>query len=340
MKILYGIQGTGNGHISRAGAILPELCKHATVHTLISGSSNEFAGGFPTDYRVSGLGFSFGKNGGIDYRDSLAKARPAELLQDVQNLPVEQYDLIISDFEPVSAWAGKLKNIPVLALSHQAAFLSEKSPRPVVRQFWGEILFRNYAPANSYFGFHFEAYDQQVFTPIIRQDVRALSPAEGEHITIYLPAYSPEKLMPCLKQLERPVHLFTKHQNHHSTEKNVQVIPVDGELYLSSLESCKAVVCGAGFESPSEALYLGKRLICIPMSGQYEQQCNAAALRMKGVSVLSSAYDHLHEHLNELLKQPAPAPVAYPDIIPDVVQQVLEYAENPTGETQRKGLRA
>ena len=37
MRILYGIQGTGNGHISRALEVLPYLKKKASVDILISG---------------------------------------------------------------------------------------------------------------------------------------------------------------------------------------------------------------------------------------------------------------------------------------------------------------
>jgi uncharacterized protein (TIGR00661 family) len=46
------------------------------------------------------------------------------------------------------------------------------------------------------------------------------------------------------------------------------------------------VLCGAGFETPAEALYLKKKLMVIPMRGQYEQQCNAAALQKMGVPVI------------------------------------------------------
>jgi uncharacterized protein (TIGR00661 family) len=45
-------------------------------------------------------------------------------------------------------------------------------------------------------------------------------------------------------------------------------------------------LCGAGFEGPAEALYLGKKLLAIPMHTQYEQQCNAAALADLGVPVI------------------------------------------------------
>ena len=46
------------------------------------------------------------------------------------------------------------------------------------------------------------------------------------------------------------------------------------------------MLCGAGFETPAEALYLKKKLLVIPMKNQYEQQCNAEALKKLGVPVL------------------------------------------------------
>jgi hypothetical protein len=37
MNILFAIQGTGNGHLSRAQDIYPELLKYGNVDVLISG---------------------------------------------------------------------------------------------------------------------------------------------------------------------------------------------------------------------------------------------------------------------------------------------------------------
>lgn len=324
MNILYGIQGTGNGHISRAGAILPELRKYARVHTLISGNSNETANGIQPDFRLHGIGFTFGKKGGIDFADTISRLRPATLLNNILDLPLEQYDLIISDFEPVTAWAGKLRGIPVLGLSHQAAFHSARSPRPTQPQHFGELIFRKYAPADIHYGFHFQNYDEGIYTPVIRNAVRDLSPVDAGHITVYLPAYSSEALLPLLTQIDRTVHLFSKHESATGSSGNVQIFPVDNDLYLDSLENCAALVCGAGFEAPSEALFLGKRLLCIPMSGQYEQQCNAAALQQMGSEIAYSADYQLPEILNQLLKKNPPEPIDYPDIVPDVVGRILD----------------
>jgi hypothetical protein len=66
MKILYAIQGTGNGHISRALEIIPILKKKAQVDVLVSASQWELSLPFPIDYKFEGLGFIFGKKGGVD----------------------------------------------------------------------------------------------------------------------------------------------------------------------------------------------------------------------------------------------------------------------------------
>ena len=47
------------------------------------------------------------------------------------------------------------------------------------------------------------------------------------------------------------------------------------------------VICNAGFQTSSEVIYLGKRLIVIPVEGQYEQLCNVAALEKMGICSLS-----------------------------------------------------
>ena len=39
MKIFYAIQGTGNGHISRAEQLYPYLQKHGEVDFFLSGSN-------------------------------------------------------------------------------------------------------------------------------------------------------------------------------------------------------------------------------------------------------------------------------------------------------------
>ncbi len=66
----------------------------------------------------------------------------------------------------------------------------------------------------------------------------------------------------------------------------MHIAPINNDAFIKSLVTSTGVLCGAGFETPAEALFLKKKLMVIPMKGQYEQQCNAAALKEMGVPVL------------------------------------------------------
>jgi uncharacterized protein (TIGR00661 family) len=125
MRILYAIQATGNGHLSRAHEILPHLYKIGQTDILLSGTQAEIQLNHPIKYRLKGLSFTFGKNGGVDIWNTYNEASILRLFKEYESLPVENYDLIINDFEPISAWAGLLKNIPCVSLSHQAAPIKE-----------------------------------------------------------------------------------------------------------------------------------------------------------------------------------------------------------------------
>ena len=59
----------------------------------------------------------------------------------------------------------------------------------------------------------------------------------------------------------------------------------------------------AGFETTSEALYLGKKLLVIPIRNQYEQLCNAAALEELGGSVIYNIESDFTSKLSDWIKE-------------------------------------
>src|SRR5690606_13266383 len=99
--------------------------------------------------------------------------------------------------EPISAWACKLQRIPSVSLSHQASFKSEKVPRPKTID-WGKLILNRYAPATHHIGFHFDKYDDFIYTPVIRSEIRQLAPTNLGHYTVYLPAIDDKNLVPLL----------------------------------------------------------------------------------------------------------------------------------------------
>lgn len=325
LRILLAVQGTGNGHLSRARQLIPHLERHGTVDLLLSGSQVEVGGDLVVKYRVSGLGFVFGKKGGVDVGASVRQAKPFRLVYDAYQIPLKQYQVIINDFEPVVALASRLKGRTLYGISHQSALLSPHSPRPKgIRAPVAEKILRHYAPCTHYTGLHFESYDHYITTPVIRSTVRALRPSLQNHCTVYLPALADERLIWHLSQVrDLQWHVFSKHSALPYQMHNVWVRPINELDYTESLAGCVGLVTGGGFEAPAEALFLGKRLLVIPMYNQYEQLCNAAALERIGVRVLRRVEDNFSHQLRIWLGERPLKPLAYPDHTAQIVDQAV-----------------
>lgn len=324
MKILYAIQGTGNGHLSRARDIIPLLQQKGEVDILVSGTEAEVELPYPVKYKLKGLSFVFGKKGGIDLLATYKKGKLKRLYNEIKSLPVEDYDIVINDFEPVSAWACKMKHKDCIGLSHQAAVSNKKSPKPVKNDIIGQTVLKNYAPVTEQYGFHFERYDENIFTPVIRSQIRQAQSFDKGHYTVYLPAYSDERIIKILSQVEDiQWQVFSKHATSSFEEKNIQICPVNNDLFIDSLLNCTGILCGAGFETPAEAMFLKKKLMVIPMKGQYEQQCNAAALKKMGIPVIKSLKLKHLEKIKEWVKFSRILAVDYPDMTDDIITGIL-----------------
>ncbi|MBD2721366.1 glycosyltransferase family protein [Hymenobacter armeniacus] len=325
-RILYAIQGTGNGHLARALDVVPLLqARCEQVDVLVSGPPADLPLPFAVRYRAQGMGFLFGKKGGINFVKTFWQFNSATFLREVRQLPVERYDLVISDFEPVSSWACKVRGVPCVALSHQSVVLHPLAPRPRSEDPAGRAVLRHYAPSTAQYGFHFQAYAPEIATPVIRQQVRGLSAANDGHYTVYLPAYEEKLLVERLQYLSRRTRweVFSKHSTTAATHGNVRVWPVSGPAFLDSLARSAGVLCGAGFETPAEALYLGKKLLVMPMKQQYEQQCNAAALTHMGVPVIKSLKDKHLDTVDQWLHEDRTIAVDYPDGTAAVLDRLL-----------------
>jgi uncharacterized protein (TIGR00661 family) len=325
MKILYAIQGTGNGHLSRAVDIIPELKKYGTLDLFVSGAQAEIVLPYPVKYKSKGLSFYFGKSGGINFLKTFQKNSSKEVIKEIKNFPVEDYDLVVNDFEPISAWACKKKDVKIVSLSHQSALLSKKSPRPKFIDPFGEWMIRNYAPVKKYIGFHFEEYDKNIFTPVIRSAIREAKTKDLGHYTVYLPAYDDKKLVQRLLKLPKVKwHIFSKHTKSPYHVGRISVYPVSGADFVESVVTSSGVVCGAGFETPAEVLHMNKKLLVVPMKSQYEQKCNAAALKKLGVPVLKKIKKKHVKKIEQWIEESKPLDISFPDITAEAVEKMME----------------
>lgn len=325
VKILFAIQGTGNGHLSRARDVYPELCRHGKVDVLVSGSQVDVEVPFPIKYRMYGMSFIFGKKGGVNLVASVRKLCLWQLWRDIRTLDVKQYDLVVNDFEEISAWAAWLRKVPCIALSHQWAVKHKAAPKAKHPDWRGIFLLRWYAPCKQGYGFHFEAYAKDLFTPVIRREVRKQKVTNEGHIAVYLPAYDEAVLLPFLQSFDEVKwEVFSKHTKEERIEDNVHVQPVNNLAFIERMASSNGVLMGAGFEGPAEALFLGKKLMVIPMQDQYEQQCNAAAMARLGVPIMKRLNSKYRELMQDWLDGKfAKVEVSFPNQTAEIVDELM-----------------
>lgn len=326
MRILYGIQGTGNGHLSRAEEIVPILKKMAQVDVLISGNQSQIKSSFDVQYKRNGLTFLASKDGRVDLFRTIINSSPIKLIKEIKNFNSKKYDLVISDFEPISAWSALINGIPCVELSHQAAVLNKNAPQPENKDRISSYILNHYCPTKIKYGFHFQKYDERIFTPIIRSQIRELNPSNKGYYTVYLPAYHDYVLWQILDQFDVEWHVFSKYSKQPYQFNKIRFSPINNDSFKQSLENCEGVVCGAGFELPSEALFLQKKLMVIPMVGQFEQACNAESLRKMGVTVLPTFDLVFHRTIANWIETSNIVSVNYLDYTEDILSNlILDY---------------
>lgn len=318
MKILYGVQCTGNGHITRSSKIIRELSRiGCRVDVLTSGNNSKVNLPFPIKYKFKGLTFHYDGMGKIDYSKTWMDLKMFQLIKDIR-LDVSTYDLIITDFEPITAWAGKFHNKTTIGISNQYSFLSKKTPRPDKKSFLGEFILKWMAPVDIPIGLHFEEYDNFIHTPILRDNIYNLNTRNEGHYTVYLSNWSTTNIVSHLKPIGYKFEVFTDIKRPIKYG-NVHLKPIEKTLFDESLKSCHGVITSGGFQTCSEALYLNKELIVIPIKNQYEQICNSESLKNLGVKVGDM------NSINTLLNLPKTQNQIYwKDPTQKIVNQILE----------------
>ncbi len=331
MRILYAIQGTGNGHLSRAQELIPILKKYAEVDVLLSGTQCSETTELEVRFRRKGLSIVSGKKGKISWYRTWKEMHFIQFFKDILNLPVREYDLVISDFEPLAAWSAKYYQVPCFELSHQCAVSNPNAPKPILFAPVSRLTLAYLIPSNHRVGFHFKEYSQNVKLPLIREIVRNSYVDDKGHYTVYLPAFDADFLGEKLSKIDDVKWQVFVKELPKKKYSGITFFKVDNHRFVKSMATSTGVFCGAGFETPAEALFLKKKLMVIPMKGQFEQECNALALKQMGVRTLSRLDEKGVQKIEKWVRTPEKVYVNYGDHVEDVVIELLEEFEHKYG---------
>ena len=324
MRILYGVQGTGNGHLTRARCLAPALSRNnIEVDYVFSGRPKDkyFDMELFGDARYfTGLTFAT-RNHRLHKLDTLKTARPFNFIRETRALDTSQYDLILSDYEPVTAWSSRFSGPPLLGIGHQYAFESN-APRPGGDPI-SSLLLKYFAPAKTSLGMHWHHFDGCVLPPMVEAEMTRSSNVD-DFTLVYLPFAEAEHVIQILKRLDdHKFRFYSPKIESASVHRNVAIFPVSREAFKQDLTRAARIICSAGFELISEALHIGTPVLAIPLSGQIEQLGNAMALEQLNLATVSDNLS-LPELEHFLRNTPVPVPMGYPD----VASEIAHYCQN------------
>ena len=282
MRIFYGVQGTGNGHITRA-RVMAKALHQAGIEVDFQFTGRPYDKYF--DMAVfnghqlrEGLTFSFDQ-GQVSYFKTLLASKPITFIKDIKTLNLKTYDIVISDFEPVTAWAAKTQGVKTLGIGHQYAF-RHKIPREGADPI-AEMVMKYYAPVDIGVGLHWHHFGQPILPPIIETLPTANAVIKNK-IIVYLPFENTRQVITQLLSFNKfEFHVYTP----ETVESNYDFIlckPLSRDGFQQDLTDCAGIISNAGFELASEALKLGKKILAKPLHAQMEQISNAAALQQLG----------------------------------------------------------
>jgi len=286
-NILYGVNGEGSGHSTRAKEVISHLQESGhTVHVV---SFDRGLRNLKDSFEVTeifGLRLSY-VNNQVRYRRTLARnlftaPKAARSIHRLMGLAEKwEIDLVITDFEPLSCRVGHRKRLPVISIDNQHCLTNVNITYP--RHYRGEaaatkLVTRLMTPrakaylVTSFFTAPVRRPRTFLFPPILREEVLRSRASEGEDVLVYVTSAAPE-----LARLLASVRcrFIAYGFGREGREGNIIFKKPGLDEFLRDLSNCKAVIANSGFSLLSEAFYLAKPYLAVPVQHQFEQLFNA-----------------------------------------------------------------
>jgi len=293
-NILYGVNGEGSGHSTRAKEVLTHLRERG--HTLHVASFDRGLRNLSGDFEVTEIfGFRFAYvNNRVRYKRTIVKnlvtmpqaAMSVNRLKDlIANLKI---DLVITDFEPLTCHVGHGMGLPVISIDNQHCLTNVVVSYP--RQFRRDAaaaklvtrLMTPHADAYlviSFFNAPVKKQNTFIFPPLLRQEILKAVPMQGEHVLVYVTSPAPA-LAKLLSSVRR--RFIAYGFGREGDAGNIIYKKPSLERFLHDLTSAAAIIANSGFSLVTEALHLGKPYLAVPVEHQFEQIFNAYWLEKTG----------------------------------------------------------
>lgn len=322
-KFIFTVQGEGRGHLTQAIS-LTQLAREAGHEVVgyavgsfqgrtIPSFFKEFIGDTPLiQYESPSINYGKGKSVQLGKTAFQAFRRlrtywnsACQLQAFIEEL---QPDGIVNFYESITGlyFLKTGSTLPCMSIGHQYLLLNrhfQSIPEKKLDQFLLNLNTKITAiGSQKLVGLSFrpmardEARNISVVPPLLRQEIRALQPAQGERWLVYLTHFrladeimawakkNPEVQLDCFwdNPARREVYEYADNLTFH---------PIDAEKYLQKMQACKGLISTAGFESVAEAMYIGKPVMMVPVPNHIEQMINAYDGELSGAGIAARTFD-------------------------------------------------
>ena len=293
-NILYGVNGEGSGHSTRAKEMLTHL--QAQGHNVHVASFDRGLRNLKSEFEVTeiyGLRLAYVRNR-VRYRrtifGNLLKApRAARSIRQLTRLAEEwNIDLVVTDFEPLTCHLAHRTGLPVISIDNQHLLTRAEIsyPRECRKDAAAAKLVTRFMTHGcdaylviSFFEAPLRRKDTFLFPPILRQEVLQARASSGDYVLVYVTSPSVE-LAELLKRIRQRFVCYGFEGEGEDGNLVFRKASLDG--FLTDLAGCKAVLANSGFSLISEALQLRKPYLAWPLKRQFEQVFNAYYIQKMG----------------------------------------------------------
>ncbi len=306
MRILYGVVGEGMGHAMRSRVVIDHLAQRHEVQAVVSGRAHEYLKARESDRlgvnKIWGLTFVYEDNEVRNFHTLFRNLKGAVTGGWPRNVRAyfelaEQFepDVVVSDFETWSYLFAKSHRLPVISLDNiQVVSRCTHAPEILagheVDFQLAKALVKAKAPGclhylvTSFFFPPIRKPRTSLHPPVLRPEILAARPEEGEHLLVYQTSESNRELPDLLRASGRECRVYGFRRDLHEelVDGALRFRPFSEQRFVEDLRTAKAIVANGGFTLLSEAVYLRKPVLSTPVRKQFEQILNARYVEREG----------------------------------------------------------
>ncbi len=310
MRILYGVIGEGLGHATRSRVVARHLVAQGhEVKVAASGRAYPYLKDYLPDVEeIWGLEFAL-EHGQVEKWQTLC----VNVRKGLHGIPEDWHrgvtlahkfapELVVTDFEGFAYLYAKTHRLPVISVDniqmvdrcHHAAGVLSGFRRDYLasRAFIASKLpHASHYVITTFFWPPPRKRRTTLVPSLLRPEVLDADARRGEHLLVY--GRISEAADAALKQSGIPARVYGGKDNVTADEADGNLLyrPFSNEQFVEDLAGSRGVVASAGYSLMSEAVYLRKPMLALPLAGQFEQEMNSRYLESLGFGTSNLALD-------------------------------------------------